>query len=329
MSGEKDRGANRLPSDEAREHLMVQIARMAYQQDRTMTEIAAETGLNRWQVRRLLTEARDLGVVRIEIVPRAHRKPDLETALTREYELRDAVVLPASAGDAQLLEGVAQAAGQYVAAIKPKPRIAGVSWGRTMAAVAHWLPPGWSDGVEVVQINGTVAPVPQAGGHNEVAETFARKGNGKFVPLPVPAIVGERATREVLEKDRIVADVLQRARSAEFLCFSMGAIGDDSALFLSGNILRPELDKLLRAGAVGDVLGRFIDGHGAIVDKELDERTIGLSFAELKRCERSVGVACGAEKHDVVLGALRAGLINVLVTDEATATYALEHVHER
>ncbi|MDZ5696012.1 sugar-binding transcriptional regulator [Chelativorans sp. M5D2P16] len=329
MSEDKDRSTNRLPADEAREHLMVQIARMAYQQDRTMTEIAAETGLNRWQVRRLLTEARDLGVVRIEIVPRSHRKPDLETALTREFGLRDAVVVPAAGDNAPLTESVAQAAGQYVAAVKPRPRMAGVSWGRTMAAVAHWLPPNWSDGVEVVQINGTVAPVPQAGGHNEVAETFARKGNGRFVPLPVPAIVGERATREVLEKDRIVADVLQRARSAELLCFSMGALNEHSALLLSGNILHKELDKLLRAGAVGDVLGRFIDRRGAIVDQELDQRTIGLSFSELKRCGRAVGIACGAEKHDVVLGALRAGLINVLVTDEATATYALEHVHDR
>ncbi|MCB1445378.1 MAG: sugar-binding transcriptional regulator, partial [Rhizobiaceae bacterium] len=78
MKEDTSRGANRLPLDESRDHLMVLIARMTYQQDKTLTEIATETGLNRWQVSRLLQEARDLGVVRIDIVPRALRRPDLE-----------------------------------------------------------------------------------------------------------------------------------------------------------------------------------------------------------------------------------------------------------
>ena len=42
-----------------------------------------------------------------------------------------------------------------------------------------------------------------------------------------------------------------------------------------------------------------------------------------------IGVAVGAAKQKVTLGALKAGLINVLITDEATASYALEHAHER
>ena len=330
-SEDKDKSANRLPVDEARELLMVRIARMAYLEDRSQTEIATETGLNRWQVSRLLTEARDFGVVRIEVVPRSSRRPDLESALARVFGLRDAIVVPALGAEAGAdpLDGVAQAAGQYLAAIKPRPDMVGVSWGRTMARVAHWLPPKWADGIEVVQINGTVAPVPQVAHHNDVAETFARKGNGSFIPLPVPAIVGERATREVLERDRIVANVLDKARTAKVLCFSLGALGETSALLLSGNILDGEKDALLQAGAVGDILGRFIDVRGNIVDASLNGRTIGLDLSDLKTRERAIGVAAGQDKHDVGLGALHAGLINVLVTDEATANYALEHVHDR
>lgn len=314
---------NRLPMDESREHLMVNIARMAYQQDRSLVEIAQETGLNRWQVSRLLQEARDLGVVRIEIVPRSSRRTGLETQLQEVFGIRDAVVVPHGQDD------VAQAAGQYLAAVKPRPRIVGVSWGRTMASVAHWLPPQWNDGVEVVQINGTVAPIPGSTHHNDVAQIFAQKGNGRVIPLPVPAIVGERLTRDVLEKDRIVADVLRHARSAQMLAFSLGGLNEDSVLLRSGNILKTEMKDLLRAGAVGDILGRFINRRGQIVDPELDARTIGLTLTDLKNRDRVVGIAVGPEKHEVVLGALQAGLINVLVTDEATASFALEHAHDR
>ncbi len=318
--------AKRLPLDGARDQLMVQVARMSYQQQKNLTDIAAETGLNRWQVSRLLQEARDLGVVRIEIVPRSLRHPGLETRLARVFGLRDAVVVPGPGEQGP--EPVAQAAGQYLAQIKPRPGVVGVSWGRTMAAVAHWLPQGWADGVTVVQINGTVAPVPGAAHHGDVAGMIARKGRGRMIPLPVPAIVGARATREVLERDRIVANVLEQAREAELLVFSFGAAGADSVLLHSGNVLKPEMDDLLRAGAVGDLLGRFIDRRGRIVDPDLDARTIGLTPADLRAGARVVGIAAGSAKHAVALGALRAGLINILVTDEATATYLLEQADE-
>jgi len=329
MSSEQERSANRLPVDEGRDQLMVQVARMAYQQDLTHTDIATRTGLNRWQVSRLLQEARDLGVVRIEIVPRSHRCPHLETDLVKTFGLADAVVLPDNVDGASGREGLAKAAGQYLAALKPRPTEFGVSWGRTMGAVAHWLPEGWASGVEVVQVNGTVAPIPGDGHQNDVAETFARKGDGRFIPLPVPAIVGQAETREVLERDRIVADVLRRARSVQAICFSLGALTEDSALLNSGNLLQREFEELRAKGAVGDILGRFIDRKGEIVDTDIDRRTIGLPLSDLKTRERAICVAAGSDKYHVVAGVLHAGLISVLITDAATATYALEHVHDR
>lgn len=150
-----------------------------------------------------------------------------------------------------------------------------------------------------------------------------------MIPLPVPAIVGERLTREVLEKDRIVANVLKNARSAQVLVFSLGTAGADSVLTLSGNVLRSEMAALVEAGAVGDVLGHFINRRGEIVDADIDARTIGLTLADLRTRDRVIGVASGRAKHQVTLGALKAGLINVLVTDEATASFALEHAHDR
>lgn len=323
--GENEAGTNVVPLDENVGQLMVQIARMAYQQDRTLTEIAVETGINRWRVSRLLQEARDLGIVRIEIVPRSGRCPDLETGLITRFGLRDAIVVPGQGDAGQGPEGIAKAAGQYLATMKPRPSVVGVSWGRTMSAVAHWLPPRWNENVTVVQINGTVALSAIGERPNDVAETFARKGNGRYVPLPVPAIVGEKLTREVLERDRIVRDVLELARSAQVLCFSFGSLDEESVLLQSGNILKAELRGLLEAGAIGDVLSRFVDRTGAIVDPAMDDRTIGLSLDDLKKHPHAIGIAAGPAKRDVTLGALRAGLVSVLVTDEATAVHVLEY----
>ncbi|WP_420858752.1 sugar-binding transcriptional regulator [Marivivens marinus] len=312
--------AQRLPQDDTRTHLMVQVARMAWAEDRTQTEIASETGLNRWQVARLLQEARDQGIVRIEILPPDLRQPALEAALVARFGLRDAVVIGTEAGP----EAVTQAAGRYLAALRPSPELIGVSWGRTMAQVAHWLPMGWADGVRVVQINGTVAPKPQASGHDDVAATFARKGQGRFTPLPVPAILGRAETARVLEDDKIVADVLSLARSAPVLCFSMGAMTDDSAHLHSGNLTGEEIARLRVAGAVGDILGRFVTADGQIASAGIDARTIGLKLDQLDSHDRRIGVVTGTDKHAIARAALRAGFVNTLITDAATAAHALE-----
>ncbi len=324
MNKPSHRDLVRLPLDETREHLIVHVARMAYQQNKTLTEIARETGMNRWRVSKLLQEALDVGMVRIEIVPRFARQPEIEARLIERFGLRDAIVVTRSLDSDHEMERVARAAGQYLAALQPRPASVGVSWGRTMSAVAHWLAPQWNDGVIVVQINGTVAIKASGPRTNDVADVFARKGNGRALPLPMPSIVGEKATRRVLEKDRIVADVLAAARKAEVLCFSLGQLHPQSVLVTSGNVTDKEMADLIAAGAVGDVLGRFFGADGEIVDRSLDERTVGLTLKDLSGHGHAVCVATGRSKHRAVLAALRARFLNVLITDQDTAEFALE-----
>ena len=141
--------SNRLPSDEQREHLMVRVAKLYYDLEWTQGDIAAELGLTRWQIGRLLTEARELGVVRIEITPRVMRRTDLEVRLQQQYCLKDAIVVPSGdmTDSALLTERVAQAAATYLAGLTPKCELIGVSWGRTMSAVARFLPCNWNPGV--------------------------------------------------------------------------------------------------------------------------------------------------------------------------------------
>ena len=292
----------RLPLDESREQLMVQVAKLYYDLEKTQSEIAAEVGLTRWQVSRLIREAREVGVVRIEIVPRSQRRPDLESQLQKVFALRDAVVVPSGLSEDEgiSLESVAQAAGQYLASINPKISLIGVSWGRTMAAVAHWLPPHWNDGVHVVLVNGATNVRSTSQQTNIVAERFAQAGNGTATLLPVPAIVGRKGTREVLEQDPIIADVLELAEQAPVVCFSVGALSHRSVLVESGYLDEADIDGLGACGAVGDILGHFIDGRGKIADPELDARTLGLRPEHLRGKERAIAVSAGCRANGSV-----------------------------
>jgi deoxyribonucleoside regulator len=312
-------------SIEQRELLMIQAAKRYYDLNMTIGELSVELGLTRWQARRLLNDARESGIVRIEIVPRTARSPDLESRLQRVFGLREAVVVREQMDDdeALALDGVAQAAAQFIASLGPMPLI-GVSWGRTMSAVARRLPPLWNDGVEVVLLNGAMNIRSPSARTNNTAELFARSANGAATLLPVPAILGRAATRVALEQDPTIASVLALGRRAPAICFGMGAMASDSVLVQSGFITTEEQAALKAKGAVGDILSRFIDGHGQIVDADLDARTIGLDLPYCAEREFSIGVAAGANKHPVVRACIRARYLNVLVTDEATARFLLE-----
>ncbi len=316
----------RLPINEQRDHLMVQVAKLYYDLDRTQSDIATELGLTRWQVGRLLTEAKEAGIVRIEITPRAGRRTSLEVELQRQFGVREAIVVPI--GDIEdpslIIDSVAQAAATHLASLNPKPAVMGVSWGRTMAAVARALPKEWCPGLHVVLVNGSTALTTTTSRNSAVAEEFAQSAGGRATLLPVPAIMGSRSTRDALEQDPIIARVLTLADEAPVLCFGLGGLTHQSVLLGSGYLDEEDIARLRKLNSVGDIMGRFVDRDGQIADRHLDDRTIGLRLDALARKERVIGVAAGEDKHLIAAACLRAGYVTDLVTDEGTARRILE-----
>ncbi|MCL6709453.1 sugar-binding transcriptional regulator [Pseudomonas sp. R2.Fl] len=316
----------RLPLNEQRDHLMVQVAKLYYDLDRTQSEIATELGLTRWQVGRLLTEAKDLGIVRIEITPRAGRRTSLEIELQRSFGVREAIVVPTGEIDdpSLIIDSVAQAAATHLVSLNPKPALMGVSWGRTMAAVARALPKDWCPGLHVVMVNGSTALTTTTSRNSAVAEEFAQSAGGRATLLPVPAIMGSKSTRDALEQDPIIERVLSLAEEAPVICFGLGGLTHQSVLLGSGYLDDDDIARLRSLASVGDIMGRFVDRDGRIADRQLDDRTVGLRLEVLARKERVIGVAAGEDKHLIAAACLRAGYVTDLVTDEGTANRILE-----
>ena len=73
------------------------------------------------------------------------------------------------------------------------------------------------------------------------------------------------------------------------------------------------------ANAAGDVVSRYFDIDGRPVPFEDEKLLLGLSRDQLRNAGTVIGVAAGAAKGPSILGAARAGLIDVLVTDDAAA----------
>jgi len=316
--GSYRRGADMDWSDEL---LSVRAAELYYEDNKTQGEIGAELHITRWKVGRLLEQARQRGVVRIEILHPRARRLVLERRLREATALRDAVVV-SSVGvrsSDELQSRAAQAAADYLTTLRPAPEVLGVSWGRTLHEVSSYLYAGWATGVQVVQINGGVSRNRRSGTAAATAAAIAQKGGGSVTLMPSPAILEHLSTKIAIERDRVVAGVIALARSSDVFLFSAGAADHGSVHIDSGYLTETDLDRLVANGAVGDVVGRYLNAAGHIVDSEIDNRTVGLTLDEIRAAHRTIAVIAGKSKHPVARAVVKSGLCTVLITDEGTA----------
>src|SRR5690606_6209484 len=133
-------------------------------------------------------------------------------------------------------------------------------------------------------------------------------------------------TRLAIEADRTVAAVLERASAADAYLYSAGVADASSVLVHSGYLTPDDVAELVRKGAVGDVLGRYIDANGNPVDPGLNERTVGMDLDRLRAAETAILVVSGEAKLPVTRAVVTSGLCSVLVTDETMARALLEEL---
>ncbi|WP_287370383.1 sugar-binding domain-containing protein, partial [Mesorhizobium sp.] len=76
--------------------------------------------------------------------------------------------------------------------------------------------------------------------------------------------------------------------------------------------------------AAGDVIRHYFDAEGNLIPWEGESRMIAMSPAQLRAVSLVIGVAASPEKATAIIGAVRARLINALVTDTKTAQAILE-----
>lgn len=310
----------RISEEEHR--LLYRIAQAYYGEGRTQQEIGRVFGLSRPKVSRLLQRARDVGVVNITLVPPSSGLAPLERALEIRFGLVEASIVAVSDPDDPDLVAheLGPAAAECLLRSVEDDSVIGLAWGRSILAMLEALPVHPLKDATIVQLNGGLGPVGDIEHSTEIARQAAQKLQAHLRLLPAPGIVSSVAAADVLCSDYQISEVLKLAAASDIAVVGLGVPTSDSVLLRNGNIITSEdLEALERAGAVGDVLLRYIDAAGGSVDLAINERVIGITLDQLAAIPRVIAVAGGTAKQLIIRAALQAGLVDVLVTDRQTA----------
>lgn len=321
------RGRRTLAVDEERHKLLAGVASMYYERGMTQEEIARELNYSRSGISRLLAEAHEARIVEIRIHWPLIRSRSSEQALLQRFSaLRDVHVLTCTTLTyAQMLRQLGEHAARLVEQWIEDGMVLGVSWGTGVYEVASALRPERTyPNLTVVQMIGALGVAdPQIDGP-ELARRVAQAYGGRYQILPAPLIVETEAMRDALLADRRIRQVLDLAQQARVAIVGVGSTDPNvSSLVRAGYLTVEEIRRIAATGAVGDVCGIHFDLHGNLPNMPIGRRIVGIQPDALRRIPLVLGIAAGPSKAPAILGALRARLINALVTDEATARQVL------
>ncbi len=302
--------------------MIVQVARMYYEQGMTQPAIAEKLHLSQSRISRWLKQAQEEGIVRTVVIPPEGVFNDLEEIIAARYGMRQVIVVETGSDEHSLMAGLGAAGAGYLeSTLENGARVGFSSWSATLLATVDAMMPLKRKQVEsIVQVMGGVGKPEVQVKATQLTHRFARLTGGTPVFLPTPGIVSSKRARDTLFQDPHVRDTARLWNRLTDVIVGIGTVAPSPLLRISGNAIGDEeLALLADKGAVGDVATRFFDAEGAHVDSELDERVVGIDAGTLRSIPRRVGIAGGVRKAEAIRAAMKGGWIDVLITDLSTA----------
>jgi DNA-binding transcriptional regulator LsrR (DeoR family) len=306
----------------------LKVARMYFYQNMTTETIARELNVSRSTVSRLLTFAREQGLINIQIVDPNEHPQLLEKKIVEHFGIKRAHVVPVPgvAGEGEWLSRVVQYAANYLNTLFDSDMVMGIAWGTTISGISKHLLPKATHNSQIIQLNG--AGNTQSMGieyASEIIVRFAQNYQAVANLFPVPTFFDYAATKQALWKERSIQRLLDLQNQADLLLYSIGSVnaGVPSHVYSAGYMERADLNELKRLDLVGDIATVFFRGDGSFNSIPLNERTSGPGL-ELFQRKHGICVVSGFAKVRGLAAALKGRLITELIIDEPTARNLVE-----
>ncbi|QEN85075.1 sugar-binding transcriptional regulator [Labrys sp. KNU-23] len=303
--------------------LIARVAQMYHMEHKRQGEIADHLHLSQATVSRMLKRAEQEDIVRTTVIAPTGMFADLEGALRDRFGLKEAIVVDCTEDrDGAIMARIGEAAAHFLEITLKQDEIIGVSsWSETILRMVENIHPlkGTKAKYVVQTLGGMGDPSVQTHA-TQLTTRLARLTGAEPRLLPVQGVATSREAKLVMIADPFVRETMDLFGRITVAIVGIGAVEPSSLLARSGNIFsQQELAALSEAGAVGDMALRFFNKDGRPVKTALDERVIGMAVEELTGIPRVIALAGGASKTLAIMGALRTGAIDVLVTDKFTA----------
>jgi deoxyribonucleoside regulator len=300
-----------------RSELLADIAELYYLKGMNQSEIASQIGVDRSMVSRMLAEARARNIVEISVKKPLSSDNTLENELIQKFGLLDAFVLNNREIEyKELLNNLGKAGAKVLLSYISQGQVLGLSWGSAVSAVVEAVKVNEPLHIRVVQLVGAMGAQNTVYDGPGLVQRLAQKFGCEGYFINAPFIVDTAEIVGALQENRNIREAVDLAKKCDIAVLGIGSTEPEySSFYQAGYVPFEVLEQLRKFGMVGDVCGHHFGEHGETPELEFHKRIITIDAKSLKSIPVRIGVAGGIGKIKAVLGALRAGYINVLVTD--------------
>jgi len=297
--------------------LMASVARAYYTEGKAKTEIAEQFEISRFKVARLLQEARETGLVRIEIGRPGAIDVALSSELQATFRLKHAIVVATPETDAvPLRELIGRAGADLLSEIATVNDVLGFGWARSLLAIKASLTR--LAPCPVVQLTGALTRPDVDVSSIELVRDIARISGGPAYYFYAPMLVPDMQTAAVLRRQPEVARAFDHFPAVTKAVVGVGGWRPPASTVYDA-LTPAERTSLLAHGVYADVSGVLLDVDGNPVEVPPTDRMIRIGAEDLRRVPEVIALAYGPEKARAARAAIRGGFVTGLVTHTSFA----------
>ncbi len=302
-------------------NFLIDIARKYYIDGLSQQEIARHFNISRPSVSNLLKRCHEEKIVEIRIQESDSSLVNaLADRLRKSFDIDSVIVVPSGYDrNTTLAVAGAAAAGLLQTRLKDRLKI-GLSWGSSLYQVVKALPAQSVVDVEVIQLTGSLGMANSAFDGFELAGNLAQKLNGSCRLIQAPVIVKNPELKKLLIQEHPIAETMSRMNALNLALVGLSSDKPEySSMVREGFLDTAEAESIQSEGGIGHICGLHYDNKGEFLDIPQNERVVGIEIDHLKAIPEVIGIACGAEKAEAILGAVKGKIVSSLITDENAA----------
>lgn len=306
----------------AKADLITQIARDYYLAQLTLGQISQKYQISRYLITKYLKQAREQGIVQINIQTPIARNWTLESKISHKFALDNVFIIKDAdcLGDSQqnLLTFAAETIQTQIAAC----HVVTMTWGETVAQVISKFQTHVQEDLLFIPLMGQSLKSESFAGATPLSQKAAAKYHSSYYTLPAPLYLLNDTTRQQLALEPALHVPLAALNQAEFLFTGLGTAASFHNVPLWQQHQReifPDVDFQQVAGLL---FGRPYDSQGHILNKQHD-KAFGASIDQIQHIPQRLAIVQSKFKVNALLGALRGHLLTEVIMTEAVAQRVL------
>ncbi|MEN6434740.1 MAG: sugar-binding domain-containing protein [Anaerolineaceae bacterium] len=314
-----------------RVNLLANVAEMYYIEGKDQSVIADEVGVSRSMVSRMLTDARNRGIVEIRIHRPIQSEKIIGEQLKSLFDLQSVLVtsIRTQTDHQRMLADLGRAGASLLLPMLTPGKTVGLAWGTSISATVDALEISYAIPIKVVQLIGAFGARTQEYDGHALVQRFAEKVGGEAYFINAPYLCQTPDIARAFMDSPGIQETIELGKQVDIALLGIGTTEVQySSYYLSGYVQVEELQRLHDAGAVGDIAGNHFNINGEFFKDDFFKRQITIQSEDLLRIPKRLCVAGGPGKVNAIIGALRTGVVNMLVTDSITASNILSTVNQ-